>query len=67
MADPYTITYSYTFKDGKTRAFTLALDRKDLALIAEKPPAPPLWRSSASTSAATVPSMSRPVSIAPWR
>lgn len=43
MADPYTITYSYTFKDGKTRAFTLALGRKDLALVAERPAAPPLW------------------------
>jgi len=43
MADPYKITYSYTFKDGKTRVFTLALDRKDLALVAERPAAPPLW------------------------
>jgi hypothetical protein len=43
MGSPITIAYTYTFKNGTTKKFTMVLDRATLALQLEKRPNPPLW------------------------
>jgi hypothetical protein len=43
MGTPVTIAYTYTFKNGMTKNFTMVLDRATLALQLEKRPNPPLW------------------------
>jgi hypothetical protein len=43
MGTPITIAYTYTFKNGTTKKFTMVLDRATLALQLEKRPNPPLW------------------------
>ncbi len=43
MGTPITIAYTYTFKNGMTKNFTMVLDRATLALQLEKRPNPPLW------------------------
>lgn len=36
-------TYTYTFKDGTSKAFTATLDQADLRLVSTAPEAKPLW------------------------
>ena len=43
MGTPITIAYTYTFKNGTIKKFTMVLDRATLALQLEKRPNPPLW------------------------
>ncbi len=40
---PITIAYTYTFKNGTIKKFTMVLDRATLSLQMEKRPDPPLW------------------------
>jgi hypothetical protein len=43
MADPITITYTYTFSDKTRKKFTMALDRGTLGLMLKRKPEPPVW------------------------
>ena len=49
MGTPITIAYTYTFKNGMTKKFTLVLDRATLGLQLEKRPNPPLPKKSGPT------------------